>query len=306
MSLDATNWAWKLELNEKPGGSRKPLKRLLLLSLADRAGEDHCCYPSMARLERDTGLERKTVLKIIAELLEEGLIEDTGERKGTTKRVKVYRLMGIHGREMIPNPAPLSAMNSTNNGTTNHANNGTLNSAVNGTQNLPKNLSEESKYKNTWLDVEKLETEVFLANDQISFQALITAPWFERERRAFEIYNQDRLSNANLMLYHFADWLIHAYSHKYNKRVTHQVTAQQTQSSKTQSMSPKQIHYFAQKLAQHTGFASCYADVGETLAGFSSRVAKLLQDPKQQYAWQSYLSDVGFETKSNTLSASKP
>ena len=298
MSLDATNWAWKLELNEKPGGSRKPLKRLLLLSLADRAGDDHCCYPSMARLERDTGLERKTVLKIIAELLEEGLIEDTGERKGTTKRVKVYRLMGIYGREMMPNPAPLSPINGTNNGTTNHANNGTLNSAVNGTQNLPKNLSEESKYKNTWLDVEKLETEIFLANDQIPFQALITAPWFERERRAFEIYNQDRLSNANLMLYHFADWLIHAYSHKYNKPHPSQPTTDQPKRSGSTQMSTKQIHYFAQKLAQHTGFACCYAEVGESLAGFSSRIAKLLKDPKQQQAWQSYLSDVGFQAQS--------
>ena len=306
MSLDATNWAWKLELNEKSGGSRKPLKRLLLLSLADRAGEDHCCYPSMARLERDTGLERKTVLKIIAELLEEGLIEDTGERKGTTKRVKVYRLMGIHGREMMPNPAQLSQMNSTHNGTTNHANNGTLNSAVNGTQNLPKNLSEESKYKNDWLDFSKLETEIFLANDQIDFQNLTQAPWFERERRAFENYNQDRLQNSHLMIYHFADWLIHAYMHKYNKVPTHQMTSDQPKGSKAQTMSAKQIHYFAQKLAQHTGFASCYADVGETLAGFSSRVANLLKDPKQQEAWQSYLNDVGFEAKHNVSHSSKP
>ena len=297
MSLDATNWAWKLQLTEKAGGCRKPLKRLLLLSLADRAGEDHCCYPSMARLEQDTGLERKTVLKIIAELLEEGLIQDTGERKGSTKRVKVYRLMGIHGREMMPNAAQLPTINHAINGTTNHANNGTLNSAVNGTQNLPKNLLKESKYKNNWLDVEKLETEVFLANDQIAFQSLITAPWFERERRAFEIYNQDRLSNANFMLYHFADWLIHAYCHKYNKVTTSQIMPEQAQPSNKPNMSAKQIHYFAQKLAQHTGFASCYADVGETLAGFTTRIATLLQNPKQQQNWQSYLDDVGFQSK---------
>ena len=86
MSLDATNWAWRVGLTEKKGGSRIPLKQLILLSLADRAGEDHCCYPSMQRLEKDTGLERKTVLKIIAELLEDRLIVDTGERKGSTRQ----------------------------------------------------------------------------------------------------------------------------------------------------------------------------------------------------------------------------
>ena len=297
MSLDATNWAWKITLNEKLGGSRKPLKRLLLLSLADRAGEDHCCYPSMARLERDTGLERKTVLKIIAELLEEGLIEDTGERKGTTKRVKVYRLIGVNGREMMPNSAQLVGVNRANNGITNDANNGTLNSAANGIQNLPMNLSEESKNKNTWLDLEKLETEVFLANDQIPFQALITAPWYAREYRAFEIYNQNRLGNPNLMMYHFADWLIHAYCHKYKKIGLNQHIPHQSKSPKEQAMSSKQIHYFAQKLAQHTGFASSHADVGETLEGFTSRIAKLLHKPEQQKRWQSYLKDVGFQNK---------
>ena len=93
MSLDATNWAWRVQFKERKGGSLKPLKRLVLLSLADRAGEDHTCYPSVKRLEEDTNLDRKTVMKIIAELIEDGLIQDTGERKGRTKQVKVYHLI---------------------------------------------------------------------------------------------------------------------------------------------------------------------------------------------------------------------
>jgi pyocin large subunit-like protein len=102
MSLDATTWAWKVRQKQKPGGSTKPLKRLVLLSLADRAGEDHCAYPSVARLVEDTEMDRKTVLKIIDELIQDGLIEDTGERKGRTKQVKVYRLIGVNGRETVP------------------------------------------------------------------------------------------------------------------------------------------------------------------------------------------------------------
>lgn len=152
MSLDATNWAWRAELCEKKGGCRIPYKRLVLLSLADRAGEDHCAYPSMKRLEKDTGIERKTVLKIIAELIDDGFILDTGERKGVTKQVKVYKLRGINGRETVPiagqlndkNPAKTVPIleqsqkrNSSNNGTRNSPNNGMPNSPNNGTQNLP-------------------------------------------------------------------------------------------------------------------------------------------------------------------------
>lgn len=102
MSLDATIWAWKIRQKQKKGGSLKPLKKLVLLSLADRASEDHCAFPSMSRLVEDTEMDRKTVLKIIDELIEDGLIVDTGERKGRTKQVKVYQLLGVNGRETVP------------------------------------------------------------------------------------------------------------------------------------------------------------------------------------------------------------
>jgi pyocin large subunit-like protein len=42
----------------------------------------------MARLVEDTEMDRKTVLKIIDELIEDGLIVDTGERKGAQNRSK--------------------------------------------------------------------------------------------------------------------------------------------------------------------------------------------------------------------------
>jgi pyocin large subunit-like protein len=102
MSLDATIWAWKTRQKQKAGGALKPLKKLVLLSLADRAGETHECYPSIARLVDDTEMDRKTVLKIIDELIEDGFIIDTGKREGKTKQVKVYLLIGVKGRETVP------------------------------------------------------------------------------------------------------------------------------------------------------------------------------------------------------------
>jgi len=306
MSLDASNWAWRVELSEKKGGCRIPLKRLILLSLADRAGEDHCCYPSMQRLEKDTGLERKTVLKIIAELLEDELIADTGERKGSTKRVKVYRLIGVNGRERVPKTEPLQDKNLSEivpeteqyqkrndsvNGTLNSANNGTLNSAVNGTQNLPMNLPLESKNKKGWLCFKKLREEIFLADPDLDFEMLMNSTWAEREKRAFEIYNAEKNLCDELMNFHFADWLINAYRTKYSKTGT---DTKSKSSAEPKCLTEKQIQTFAQKLATHPEFAGKYAEPGESYEKLAARIAVKLEKPEQAKKWESYLKQVGF------------
>lgn len=92
MSVDATRWAWKAPV-------KNATQRLILLSLADRAGEHHTCYPSNKRLAQDTLLNLKTVQKAVSELIELGLIVDTGERKGNTKQVRVLQLIGVDSRE---------------------------------------------------------------------------------------------------------------------------------------------------------------------------------------------------------------
>ncbi|HHJ4378098.1 TPA: helix-turn-helix domain-containing protein [Citrobacter freundii] len=84
MSRAATDWAWGLEL--------KASQKLLMLSLADRADESHCCYPSIQRLVKDTGMDRKTIGKWVSQMIDDGLITDTGDRKGKTKQVRVLRL----------------------------------------------------------------------------------------------------------------------------------------------------------------------------------------------------------------------
>ncbi|WP_077929250.1 helix-turn-helix domain-containing protein [Wohlfahrtiimonas populi] len=85
MSRLATNWAWDLDI--KPA-----TLKLILLSMADRADEYHSCYPSNSRLEKDTGLNIKTVQTGILKLIEMGLIKDTGKRKGPTNSVRVFQL----------------------------------------------------------------------------------------------------------------------------------------------------------------------------------------------------------------------
>lgn len=298
MSLDATNWAWRVELSEKKGGCRMPLKRLILLSLADRAGEDHCCYPSMQRLEKDTGLERKTVLKIIAELLEDHLISDTGERKGSTKRVKVYRLNGVNGRERVPTTEPLQDKNlseivpeTEQYQKRNDSVNGTLNSAVNGTQNLPMNLPLESKNKKTWLCFKKLRQEIFLADPDLDFEMLMNSTWAEREKRAFEIYNAEKNLCDELMNFHFADWLINAYRTKYSNSNGHQKS---NAPAEPKHLTEKQIQTFAQKLANHPEFAGKYAEPGESYEKLAARIAVKLEKPEQAKKWESYLKQVGF------------
>ncbi|EBB4095243.1 hypothetical protein CGF73_07105 [Salmonella enterica] len=97
MSRAATDWAWNLELSAAP--------KLLMLSLADRADEMHCCYPSIQRLVKDTGMDRKTIGKWINQMMEDGLISDTGERKGRTKQIRVLQLnIGIEQTQKRDSP----------------------------------------------------------------------------------------------------------------------------------------------------------------------------------------------------------
>ena len=87
MSLDATRWAWMQQC-------QKATDKLVLLSMADRADENHVCFPSVARLSADTQLNRKTVMGAIRRLQEVGLI-DTMKSTGASN---IYRLVGVPDR----------------------------------------------------------------------------------------------------------------------------------------------------------------------------------------------------------------
>jgi putative primosomal protein len=134
MSRIATDWAWSQAI--KPA-----THKLILLSMADRADEHHCCYPSIARLERDTGLDRKTIQKGVAAMIESGLITDTGKRAGATNQVRVLRLN--IGEEAVQKRDAFKAVNKPKNGNVTESGNVPKNGMGNdpnfGMGNDPKN-----------------------------------------------------------------------------------------------------------------------------------------------------------------------
>ncbi|MDC4487852.1 helix-turn-helix domain-containing protein [Acinetobacter baumannii] len=306
MSLDASIWAFKAEVKTSS-------QRLVLLALADRAGESHKCYPSIKRMVKDTLLNRKTIIKVLDELEASSFIKFTGEITGNG--VKVYQLIGVMGREEDSVTSPKNGTStkngtssnfgtgskngtSTNIGSATSPKNGTETSTNIGTQNLSRNLSEESKNKKTWLSLKKLREEILLATDQETYEQIKNATWFDRELRAFELYNADKNLCDELMNYHFADWLINAcgkYQAREQARNQNNATPVRVSQGESYQLSDKQIHIFAQKLSQHPEFASQFAAAGESYDQLAARIAVKLSDPAQAKQWEPYLKQVGFK-----------
>ena len=89
MSVNTTRFAWECDLSKT---TKRSAKRLVLLALADRANKENTCFPSIARVVKDTGMDRKTVMNTINDLITLGLVLDTGERKGGTNQVRVLKI----------------------------------------------------------------------------------------------------------------------------------------------------------------------------------------------------------------------
>ena len=98
MSVNATRFAWECDLSKT---TKRSAKRLVLLALADRANKENTCFPSIARVVKDTGMDRKTVMNTINDLITLGLISDTGERKGGTNQVRVLKI-NVDKQESYP------------------------------------------------------------------------------------------------------------------------------------------------------------------------------------------------------------
>ena len=140
-------------------------QRLVLLSLADRAGENHTCFPSAQRLVKDTMLNRKTVLKAISDVIALGLVVDTGKRVGNG--VRVLQLIGVGNREgfvdLTDPKNGTGGKNSTDpkNGMPTDPKNGMPTDPKNGTQNLSINLSMNLYNKHEWIpEIEALRSVV--------------------------------------------------------------------------------------------------------------------------------------------------
>lgn len=88
MSIDAMRWAKKVKTG-------KSSAKAVLTWMADMCGADLCAFPSIPALAEATELDKKTVQSSLQYLISIGLIEDTGERRGKTKQIPVYRLLGV-------------------------------------------------------------------------------------------------------------------------------------------------------------------------------------------------------------------
>ena len=110
MSLDAYQWAWRQQV--------KPAMKIILLALADRADEKHQCFPSIDRLEHDTGLNRKTIMSSLKKLSSDDIglvkIQKGKSAKGQFLRNQ-YTLIGVknrhepepkNGTRNTPDPCP--------------------------------------------------------------------------------------------------------------------------------------------------------------------------------------------------------
>jgi hypothetical protein len=95
MSIEAMLWAFKQSLD-------RSAEKLVLLELSNHAGTDNTAWPSLVRICNQTGLNRKTVISALDGLEEKQLIRDTGERKGASLQIKVYRLSLRGLNETVP------------------------------------------------------------------------------------------------------------------------------------------------------------------------------------------------------------
>ncbi|QXM18607.1 hypothetical protein Phab24_id162 [Acinetobacter phage Phab24] len=89
MSFKYTKSVWSFSFN----GKNRAIKKLIMLNLADRAGDDGLCFPSVAKIAEDTLLDRRTIMTAITSMIDDGLLEDTKMRKGQTKQVRVLRIL---------------------------------------------------------------------------------------------------------------------------------------------------------------------------------------------------------------------
>lgn len=222
MSIDASRWAWTAEVQSST-------QRLVLLSLADRAGEEHTAWPSIERLAKDTVLDKKTVQKVILELISLGLVSDTGDRTGPTKRVRVLKLIGVPGREEYsPNSSNVDVkkgdrnnLNTPKNGNIKHSQkrddsntgtepqNGSSNESTLGIPNLKENLPMNLSYQHEWIpDQIQLETKLKIAGHERNLELIMGLPSFEFELSHFNSYFDGKVLSNSQKLHKFTAWII--------------------------------------------------------------------------------------------------
>ena len=103
MSVAATSWAY----SQTVGSSSA---KFVLIALADYCDAKHCAWPSIQTLCDKTEFDRKTVIKNLHLLEKAGFLVDTGERKGATASIPIYRIPvdeAVPKTELVPKTGQL-------------------------------------------------------------------------------------------------------------------------------------------------------------------------------------------------------
>lgn len=96
MSVEAITWALGQPIKHSTA-------KFVLVCLANCADSEGRAWPSIAYLCEATAQDRKTVIENLRRLKEAGLLQSTGEMKGRTGQVPVYRL----SVNTVPKTAPV-------------------------------------------------------------------------------------------------------------------------------------------------------------------------------------------------------
>ena len=138
-----------------------------------------------------------------------------------------------------------------------------------------------------------MSEEIAQANPEINPNEIISASWFNREFRAFEIFNAEKSMCDELMIYHFANWLLEAKAKLDRMNRTTQLSKKQ-ESKSDNSLTEKQIKFLAGKLSRLPDFGK-YAVGNESHEQLAVRLETMLKDLKNLEKWSEYLVELGFK-----------
>jgi len=140
-----------------------------------------------------------------------------------------------------------------------------------------------------------LSLEIAQANPEIDTNEIISSTWFNRELRAFELFNAEKNLCDELMIYHFANWLLEAKAKQDRLKNSSQPKQKQPAKSKD-TLTDKQRHFFASKLSRLPEFAK-YSHGNESYEQLAKRLDSMLKDPANLKKWAEYLINISNEHK---------
>ena len=97
---------------------------------------------------------------------------------------------------------------------------------------------------------------------------------------------------AMLERHNNGDLVIPLRNHNYLFKVMQSYTPPAIEEKNKFTLTPKQMKFFASKLARNNEFGMRYAKIGEDINAFQTRIEAQLQDPKQVEQWQNYIDQI--------------